>query len=350
VREYHLDGLRLDAIHAIHDPGPVHILTEMAGAAHEEGRRLGQPVPVIAESHDNDRRLVLPAAQGGVGLDALWSDDLHHALHARLTGERAGYYADFQDPRHLPRALAEGFAYQGQRSRFFRRRRGTPGADLPAERFVVFAQNHDQVGNRASGERLASAVGPAAARLAAAVVLAAPAVPLLFMGEEYAEPAPFLFFTSYLDARLAEAVRAGRRREFARFAWSGPVADPADADTFLRSRIDQGLAGRAGHREMLRWYRRWLALRRSHPALGARHKDRAEAAIDESGALLTLRRSAPSGERVVLVANLAAEPRPWAPPPGSTLLLDSDAPEFGGSGTSTPLGPWQVLLFEPPGC
>ncbi len=154
VRECHVDGLRLDAIHAIFDAGPTHILTEISTAVREEARALGRPVHIMAESHDNDRRLMLPAAEGGIGLDAVWSDDFHHAVHVRLTGERGGYYADFTEPRRLATALAEGFAFQGEYSEYFRRDRGTPSADLPGERFVICVQNHDQVGNRAQGDRL----------------------------------------------------------------------------------------------------------------------------------------------------------------------------------------------------
>src|SRR3990170_3953656 len=154
VREFHVDGVRLDAVHAIADGSAVHILAELAAAARAEGARAGRPVHVIAESHDNDRRLVLPPAEGGLGLDAVWSDDFHHALHRRLTGEAVGYYADFGGASALARALAEGFAFQGEPSAYWRRPRGTPSADLPAERFVIAVQTHDQVGNRPRGERL----------------------------------------------------------------------------------------------------------------------------------------------------------------------------------------------------
>ncbi len=347
VREYHVDGLRLDAVHAIFDQSPVHILTEITEAVRAEAGRLGRPVHVIAESHDNDRRLVLPPSRGGLGLDAVWSDDFHHAVHVALTGERAGYYADFTDRRLLPRAIAEGFAYQGEPSEYFGGPRGTPAADLEGDRFVIFIQNHDQVGNRAQGDRLGSLVAFEAVKLAAALLFVAPGLPLLFMGEEYGETAPFQYFASFLDRELAEAVRRGRTLEFARFAWQGPVPDPGDPATFVRSRLNHALAGAPRHRELRRYYRRWLALRRQHPALGARGKPRTRASLDPSGSVLTVERTAAAGPGVCLVANLTGQVRPVGDLPSrAALLLDSADPEFGGTGWAAPLGPWQALLYE----
>ncbi len=346
VREFHVDGLRLDAIHSIFDTSPVHILTEVADAAREEARRLGRSIHIIAESHDNDRRIVLPSADGGLGLDAVWSDDFHHAVHVALTGERGGYYADFTDPALLPRAVAEGFAFQGQSSEYFGGPRGTPSADLPGEHFVIFVQNHDQIGNRAQSDRLWSIVRFEALKVAAALMFAAPGLPLLFMGEEYGETAPFQYFTSFLDRNLAEAVRRGRTLEFAKFAWQGQVADPGDPATFVRSRLNHSLVGAPRHRELHHYYRRWLALRRDHPALGARHKSHAQASLDEQG-VLTLVRRAPSGEGVYLLANLTAEPKPRnADPAARGILLDSADVQFAGPGRVTPLAPYQVQLYE----
>jgi maltooligosyltrehalose trehalohydrolase len=344
VSEFHVDGFRLDAVHAIHDASPVHILTEFAEAVREEGARAGRRVHVVAESHDNDRRLVLPPAEGGLGLDAVWSDDLHHALHHRLTGETLGYYGDYAGDRHLPRALTEGFAYQGEASAYWGRARGTPSADLGAERFVVFVQNHDQVGNRAQGERLGTLVPFEALKLAAGLMLAAPAVPLLFMGEEYGETAPFQFFTSFLDPKLAEAVRQGRAADLSRFGWPSPIPDPSAPNTFVSSRLNHQLALAARHRALREYYRRWLALRASHPALGARGKALAHAAL--AGSVLVLARAAPTGEEVRLVANLGPAPHEWAPPATWRALIDSDDARFGGGGRARPLAPWQLLLFE----
>jgi maltooligosyltrehalose trehalohydrolase len=347
VREFHVDGLRLDAIHSIFDASPRHILSELAEAAREEARALDRPLHIMAESHDNDRRVVLAEKDGGLGLDGVWSDDFHHAVHVRLTGERAGYYGDFTDPARLPRALADGFAFQGEASEYFGRKRGTPSRDLPGERFVICIQNHDQVGNRAQGDRLSTVVPFEAVKLAAALMLAAPAVPLLFMGEEYGETAPFQFFTSFIDRQLAEAVRKGRTAEFERFAWQGAIPDPGDPATFVRSRLSHQLANAPRHRELRQFYQTWLALRRSHPALGARGKDRARAELDATGAVLTLARDAASGPGVRLVANLTAEAQVFKPPAGWQAILDSDEFRFAGRGRE-PLGPHQAILYEVP--
>ena len=346
VREFHLDGLRLDAIHSIFDTSPVHILTEIANEAREEAHQLGRPLHVIAESHDNDRRIVTPAADGGIGLDAVWSDDFHHAVHVRVTGERGGYYVDFADPILLPRALAEGFAFQGEKSQYFGGPRGTPSADVEGEHFVICIQNHDQVGNRAQGDRLGSILPFDALKLAAGLMFAAPALPLLFMGEEYGETAPFQFFTSMLDRDLAEAIRRGRTEEFSRFAWQGDVPDPGDPATFVRSRLSHTLATAPRHQELHHYYRRWLSLRREHPALGARHKAEAKAEVDEHGVLSLVRR-APTGEGVYLLANLTAKSVPRTPRlPTRALLLDSADVLFAGPGRVPPLVPYQVLLYE----
>jgi maltooligosyltrehalose trehalohydrolase len=347
VREFHVDGLRLDAIHSIFDSGPVHILTEIAEAVREEARLLGRPGHIMAESHDNDRHIVLPAEEGGLGLDAVWSDDFHHAVHVALTGEHNGYYCDYTDRARLARAIVEGFAFQGEPSEYFGRPRGTPSRDLPGERFVICIQNHDQVGNRALGDRLGALVPFAAVKLAAGLLLAAPAIPLLFMGEEYGETAPFQFFTSFLDRQLAEAVRRGRTAEFSRFAWAGTVPDPGEPATFVRSRLSHSLANAPRHRELREYYRRWLALRRTHPALGTRHKEHTSGGLDAAGHVLTITRAAPGGATLRLVANVGPEAQLLQTAPAeSHVLLDSEEPRFGGSGTTRPLAPYQLLLYE----
>ena len=346
VREFHLDGLRLDAIHSIFDTSPLHVLTEITEAVREEGRALGKPVHVMAESHDNDRAIVLPPAQGGLGLDAVWSDDFHHALHVVLTRERGGYYADFGGVAPLTRAIAEGFAFQGEHSEYFARPRGTPSQDLEGEHFVVCIQNHDQVGNRAQGDRLGAVVPFEALKLAAGLMFVAPALPLLFMGEEYAETAPFQFFTSFLDPGLVEAVRQGRVAEFTRFAWQGAIPDPGDPATFVRSRLNHPLANAPRHRELREYYKHWLTVRRDHPALGADGKSSTTASTDDAEHVLTVTRSGVNGARITLHANLTAMPREApAMSPEWRVIVDSAEARFGGPGKGRPLLPFQVLLY-----
>ena len=347
VSEFHVDGFRLDAVHAIHDAGPVHILTEFADAVRGEAARLGRRVHVVAESHDNDRRLVLPTSASGLGLDAVWSDDFHHTLHRQLTGETAGYYVDFGRDHDLERVITQGFAFQGEPSEYWGRPRGTPSADLPGDRFVIFLQNHDQVGNRAQGERLGALLPFEAVKLAAGLLFVSPAIPLLFMGEEYGETSRFQFFTSFLDRNLAESVRRGRAEEFARFAWRGPIADPNAPNTFVSSRLNHPLASAPRHRGLREYYRHWLMLRRTHSALGVGGKELTRVTQDASGAVLTVIRAAASGDEVKLVANLTAKSQVLTlEAPAWRVLLDSDAESFGGTGVAEPLAPYQCLLYE----
>ena len=349
VREFHLDGLRLDAIHSIFDPSPVHMLTaRRRGALARRRRRLDRPVHIVAESHDNDRRIVLPAAQGGLGLDAVWADDFHHAVHCRLTGERGGYYVDFAGGRGLARAHRRGLRLPGRALRVLR-----PPARHPERRPRAASasssclQNHDQVGNRAQGDRLSTVVSFAAAKLAAALLFAAPALPLLFMGEEYGETAPFQFFTSFLDAGLVEAVRRGRAAEFARFGWEGKVPDPSEPATFLRSRLSHPLARRAAPPGAARVLPQWLALRRTHPALGARRQGAgARCEMDASDGVLTLSRPGAAGAGVRLVANLTAQPHPRAALGRLARAARQRGQALRRRGTSRPLAPYQAVLYE----
>jgi maltooligosyltrehalose trehalohydrolase len=345
VREFHIDGFRLDAIHSIFDTCQVHILSEVVAGAHEEAAQRGRTAFVMAESHDNDRQIVTPRADGGLGLDAVWSDDFHHALHCRLTGEKTGYYVDFDSGRGLARAISDGFAFQGEPSEYFGRERGTPSADLPGECFVFCVQNHDQVGNRARGERLSTLVPFEAVKCAAALLFTAPAIPLLFMGEEYGETSPFQFFTSFLDPGLSEAVRRGRTAEFSRFAWQGAIPDPTQPATFVRSRLNHPLASAPRHRELREYYRTLIALRREHPALGTAGKAATRAETDLDDAVLTVTRG--PNRTLRLVANLTGETRrrPEAPL-AARLLLDSHDRRFAGPGPTAELGPYQALLYE----
>lgn len=263
VDEFHFDGLRLDAVHAIVDNSAYPFIQELTDAVHARARKLGRPIHVIAETDANDSRVCRLAKDGGVGCDAQWSDDVHHALHARLTGERAGYYADFGELDHVVAGLRDGYVYQGQYSAFRQRRHGTAPSGIAPSRFVVCAQNHDQVGNRATGDRLSSSLSTEALKLVAGAIILSPFTPLLFMGEEHGETAPFQYFVDHSDPELIAAVRRGRRDEFASFSWMGELPDPQAEATFLGSRVDHSLA-RAGRGALLReYYRELLRIRRS---------------------------------------------------------------------------------------
>lgn len=261
LEDYHFDALRLDAVHGIFDFSAQHFLAELKQAADELSRKLGRRLQLIAESDLNDSRLLRDSAQGGYGLDAQWSDDFHHSVHSLLTNEKRGYYEDFGGIQPLVSTLQGGWHYSGQYSAHRQRNHGNLPPDLPASRFVVYDQNHDQVGNRAAGDRLSTMVPFEALKLAAGVTLLSPFTPLLFMGEEYGETAPFQYFTSHGDPALVEAVRRGRREEFAAFGWEAAVPDPQDEQTFLRSHLDHSLEEKAPHKTLRLFYQTLIRLR-----------------------------------------------------------------------------------------
>ena len=330
ITEFRLDGLRLDAADTIVDQSALHLLEELTAVVHRQAALLGRRVSVIAESAANDPRFVRAPDLGGYGLDAQWSDDFHHAVHVALTREQNGYFADFGGVAPVAKALADRFVNDGRYSVSRRRRHGRPAVDVPAERFVICVQNHDQVGNRARGERLSALVPSEAVRLAAAILLLSPYVPLLFMGEEYGETHPFLYFVSHSDPKLVEAVREGRRREFAAFGWSGDIPDPQAESTFEASRLDWDAARCAPHAQLRALYRDLLGLRRTVPALSP-----GVAAVrvshDERAEWVTLALSAGS-DQLLGGFNFALEERqldtdrarPW------DLMLSTDSAAYGG--------------------
>lgn len=299
ITEFHVDALRLDALHAILDTSPFPFVEELGVRVHEEVNGLGRSVYLIGESASNDARLVRSRERGGYGLDGHWNEDFHHSLHAVLTGERFGYYQDFGELRHLATAHRDGFVYSGQYSSYCRRRHGSSSRDIPASRFVVFAQNHDQVGNRMLGERLSHLVSFEEAKMAAGIVLLSPFIPLLFMGEEYGEVAPFQYFVSHSDPDLVEAVRRGRQEEFSAFEWQGEPPDPQDEATFQRAKLNWQLRYEGQHAVLLDFHRELIRLRRDLPALAHLSKDDLEIAFDEENEVMTVRRW--QGEDVAVI-------------------------------------------------
>jgi maltooligosyltrehalose trehalohydrolase len=261
---FHIDVLRLDAIHGIFDASAFPFLAELSKEADALADRTGRIISLVAESDLNDTRVLRSRCEGGFGMPSQWSDDFHHSVHTLLTGEHSGYYEDFGGIQHLAGTLKRGWYYAGQYSRHRRRRHGNRPPPFKGTNYVVCTQNHDQVGNRAFGERLSSLVNFESLKLAAGANLLSPFVPLLFMGEEYGETAPFLYFTSHSDLDLAEAVRHGRTAEFASFSWQGQIPDPQADSTFANSRLKQLLAQEEPHRTLLRFYRMLLRFRREH--------------------------------------------------------------------------------------
>jgi maltooligosyltrehalose trehalohydrolase len=303
IEHYHFDALRLDAVHGIFDFGARHFLAELKSAVADLSQRLGRKIHLIAESDLNDSRLLRDAEHGGYNLDAQWSDDFHHSAHTLLTGESLGYYSDFQGVLPLVSTLRDGWYYSGQHSNYRKRRHGNSPRGIPAAKFVVCNQNHDQVGNRAAGERLSSLVNFEALKLAAGITLLSPFVPMLFMGEEYGETAPFQYFTSHGDPELVEAVRRGRREEFAAFGWEGRVPDPQDEQTFSRSHLNHSLKEKEPHDTLWRFYQRLIQIR-EELQLGVP----SPRSVRELGgsALLMMRESA--SRQVAMVCNFAEFP------------------------------------------
>ena len=300
LRDYHIDGLRIDAVHAFVDTSATHFLEQMASEVQALAAKVGRDLVLIAESDLNDPRLVRSPEIGGYGLDATWSDDLHHAIHVALTGERDGYYVDFVGLPDLVRAMTDIYVYAGRHAPHRDRVHGRAADGLDPGRFVGFSQNHDQVGNRAAGERLVHLAGLDAAKVAAALVLGGPFVPLIFQGEEWAASTPFQYFTDHEDAELAELVSKGRQSEFSAFGWTpDQVPDPQDPATLDRSRLDWSELGSRPYAEMLDWYRHLIGLRRDLPEL--RDGRRPAVRTDIDAGWIALDRDA-----VTVIANLGS--------------------------------------------
>jgi maltooligosyltrehalose trehalohydrolase len=316
LREYGADGLRLDAIHSLYDTGPCHFVAELVDAVRALERELDRKLVVIGEYDDHDPRVVTERAAGGWGLDAHWNDDFHHAIHALLTGETTGYYADFADPGTLARVLERGYALEGGRSRHRGGPHGQPYGALPRDRLVGYIQSHDQVGNRGAGERLHVLCGIERAKLAAALLFVSPFVPMIFQGEEWAASTPFCYFADLQSPELREAVRAGRRAEHAAAGWTSAPIDPIDPATRDASVLRWDERVDPPHASMLAWYRELAAARRAHPSLRDPHP--ASTHVRRRGDVLEVERN-----ELVLACNLGDEPVPLDL--GGELVLASTA-------------------------
>ena len=360
IRDFHVDALRLDAIHAIVDESARPFLKELATAVHAEAKRLGREVQVIEESNKNDSRHLEPVAAGGYGLDGVWADDFHHIVHTLVSGERDGYYADFGKFEQLVKAYREGFIFAGEYSQYRGRRHGVSSLHLPPEQFVVCIQNHDQVGNRLAGDRFGTMISAEKQKLAAGLLLTSPFVPMLFMGEEYGEKAPFPFFTSHGDADLIESVRRGRRAEFKAFAWQGDIPDPQAEETFNSAILNRELREVEPHRSIYALYKELLRLRRELPPLIELSKEQMDVVGLNDEKVLIVRRWH-GAEQVLAIFHLTDQRRTCSIPAPSgrwTKLISSADVQWQGESTdmprevvsdgslSVPLAPFSFVLLH----
>jgi len=360
LTEFHIDALRLDALHAILDISSYPFLEELSVAFHKQMEQLKRKAYLIGESAANNARLIRPRELGGYGLDAQWNDDFHHSLHVLLTSEQNGYYQDYGQLQDLVKAFQEGFVYSGQYSHYRRRRHGVSSRDIPAHRFVVFGQNHDQVGNRADSERLSKLVSFEALKLAAGAILLSPFVPLVFMGEEYGETAPFPYFVSHSEPALIEAVRRGRREEFATFEWQSELYNPQDETTFLAAKINHKLREEGQHQTLLGLYKELVRLRKATPALACLSKDRMEVLGYEKERIIFIRRWDENNEAIVAFNFNDRQSSVVLPFPSGLWhrRLDSAEERWQGKGSIAPeqlsskgettvtLSPWAFVLFS----
>ena len=329
LTEFHVDALRLDAVHALVDSSAEHILEELAAEVDAASARTGRPLNLIAESDLNDVRLIRSRDAGGYGLDAQWDDDVHHCLHSLLTGETQGYYGDFGSIAALAKVFQSAFFHDGEWSSFRGRTHGrkVDRSRVPGYRFVVCLQNHDQVGNRAVGDRLPAITDRELLRVGAVLLLTSPFTPMLWMGEEWASTSPWQFFTSHSEPELAEATAKGRIAEFAEHGWDpNSVPDPQDPETFQRSHLDWAESTVDDHAELLQLYKRLIVLRRNTPELADPRLDRVWVDFDEEARWLVIHRGA-----LRVVVNLRDDPQavPLDHPPVDVLLSTEHSFDFG---------------------
>ena len=334
MTEYHVDALRLDAIHEIFDFGACHVLREMSEAFHRQARLLGREAWLIAESDLNDPRVINSPMIGGHGLDAQWNDDFHHSLHTLLTEARNGYFADFGRIEDLCKAISDGFVYDGRRSVYRQRRHGASSGSNPGQQFVLFNQNHDQIANADAGRRLSELLTPEQQRLAAVILICAPNLPMLFMGEEFGASVPFNYFTSFADPALASAVSQGRRREYESFFRDRAFPDPQAPETFAGSQIDWTETARSPHRELLALNRALILLRKENRCLSNCRKDLTDVGFSEGERWMVIRRGDPSDRIALLFCNLSSETRTVPmlyDASGFELALFTGEERFGGT-------------------
>lgn len=346
MRDYRVDGLRLDAVHALLDHREPHILQELAGAADALSVHVQRPLTTIAESDMNDPKLILPREAGGYGLTAQWSDDWHHTVHVAVTGETIGYYADFAALEAFHKVTEGGFFHDGTFSSFRGRDHGHPiPADVPTWRLVTFAQDHDQIGNRAAGDRLSQSLPYERLAVTAVLTLTAPGTPMLFMGEEWGASTPWQFFTSHPEPELGEATAKGRIAEFAEMGWDeSQVPDPQDPETFRRSKLDWDEVGTGEHARLLALYRDLARIRRERPELtDPVLADRQAGAEEHAGGRVYVLRSG----TLAVIANLADEPFAAEVSGDAVLLLTTDAAATVGSGRVT-VPPQSAVIVAPP--
>lgn len=347
--EFHIDGLRLDAIQAIYDLGAKHFLWELAEAVDDFSQGGTWKRHLIAESDLNNPQVIRPPELGGYGIDAQWSDDFHHALHALLTGDRQGYYQDFGKCADLAKAYQDTFVYDWRYAPHRKRFHGISCSDRPLSQFSVCIQNHDQIGNQMKGERLSERISFAGLKLAAGAVLLSPYLPLLFMGEEYGETAPFMYFVSHSDPDLIEAVRAGRKQEFAAFHYAEDPPDPESAETFLQCKLNWELRHQGQHKVLWDWYRQLIDLRKTHPALQNGDRNSIQAISDEDQQVVIVRRWCESKE-VIFAMNFNSSPVTVILPiqQSARKLLDSgsQASEYLSVGEEVVLQPTSLVLYE----
>ncbi|MCW2524086.1 MAG: malto-oligosyltrehalose trehalohydrolase [Frankiales bacterium] len=341
LSEFHLDGLRLDAVHALQDSSEPHLLVELAERVSKLQDRAGRPLTLIAESDLNDPVMITPLAEHGYGMDAQWDDDVHHSLHALLTGERQGYYDDFGSLAGLAKVLTRAFFHDGTYSSFRKRPHGKPvdRSRTPGYRFVAFLQDHDQVGNRAIGDRLPEITSPALLRVGALLLLTSPFTPMLWMGEEWAASTRWPFFTSHPEPELAKATAEGRVAEFAEHGWDvSQMIDPQDPQAFRQAKLRWDELEQTEHAQMLDLYRRLLRLRREHPDLANPRLDEVRVDFDEQARWMVIHRG-----RLAVAVNLAEQAQTVLTPPGAILIATDDAAASGPDGVRLPAQSAAVL-------